>query len=601
MSRRKDWKDDPFHLLTDIEKSAQAHSHEEMESRSYLAEYYARPQWTPQMTTSQFTVDKDGLKKLGFNLMAEATAGAKAQVCKPLQAKVLPVGKDVETMIACENFNKLIDGLHDTADFMHIAESLFVDGALTGQGFAVWEVNHATGDMECHRLDPLRTWMSADGHEVRTERVMSRRECRAKLGQLKAVGKDEGGPDVDLRDIIDHLDRYKREHIPGVDSATAGDDDDLVCFGEAWAEPIGTLEPGSHVIQLNGNTVIVEKWDTMIPVFRFEYDVGHRSNEPRGLGRTIGPYHYWRNAMVRKLHDAIAGAVPVITGDEDILAKMSVDNLPWKKIPVPKGKDAPVVTTAEPVSQQVIEHEVRLHEGGMREAGVNTSAAAGEAPPQYKSGLAIQEWRAQLNTRLSQQARQWERCWTWSGRIIASRAPVVYKTKPVRTRASGTDVLEAINWEQINLPEDKYSISFQVVGGLSQTVSGQLEILDTIKSYEIGFDGLDVIANLRAPDLKAASDRLLAPRRLVEVQISKALKEGKYLAPMEAQDFEYMVKATGNAWQQAIIEDRYPEKNLECLRRLYRRSKAWLAAKPPAAPAAPAPGAPPIASAQPVA
>lgn len=588
MARYVSWIEEPYRLTSHVKRCRDAREHDLSESRSMLQLFYNRP--AKESTTSVGDVVQwDGLKKLGFNLMAEALGGARSQICKPLKSRCTTVGATFETVRAIENFNRLLDGLLEANKFAtNIAPRLVIDGALCGAGYGLWEADPLTKNLVCSRLDPLETEISSDGTEAWTVRSMPRRRARAVFGNAEKKGAEKGA--VSVKDAINSAKKYRAEHIAGVDSVTGGDSEDNIAIYEAWALPMGD-EPGRHVIALDANTILVdEKWELpVLPVFKFTWDFGFREGEARSLGRTIAPYSYWLNAMTQKLHDALKGCVPTMFYDEDAFGEDGPDltNVPFQKIAVPQGATKPEITTPNAVNREVTQHIQTLREGGLREAGVSEQAAAGTAPPQFKSGLALQEWKEIIATRLSPQHQQHEAMYTESGRIVAHLAPRVYASKAARVQANATDLLEEISWKQIGITEtDQIVVQFTATGASPGQIAGKLEILNAFKEGGV-VDELDVAMQFQSPDLKPLLDEKLADRRLLQHQIAKARDDGELIAPMVMQDHKHGAKTTGLAYMAAFLRGIYPAKNMQALLRLHLRFQAL--ANKAATTAAPAP------------
>jgi hypothetical protein len=581
VSNDKHWLEEPQHLRSRVQKVKNANRASINEAATYLALYFNRPAVTLSQSDGASIIGFDGLKELGFNVMAEAIQGSKSQIVQPLQPRVSPIGGTWQTLRSCEGLGQVIDGVFDLVNFTKLAGALVVQGALCGEGYGLIEVDPIKSDFTATRLDPLETFFNSDRTEVVTTRMFSRRRLRAYYGKT-----DQG-----LVALINALPRYTPDHLVEVDVDGQWDAEDNVALYCGWAASIGG-DVGKHVLQLGdqeGTVLLTRPWPHPLPVFSFQWDEGHRGeNDARPGGRALAPYHYWLNEMVRKLNDALKGAVPVVIGDTD----PNWSNMPYQFIPKETGATVEIPKT---VSADVTAQIDRLHEGALREFGISEDAAAGSAPPQFKSGVALSTWRQIVNSRLSQQHRAYEGLWTQASRIICAMAPEVYKSKQARTAARGTEIIREIDFDKVKLPEDSYSVSFDAVTDLPKHIPQKLELLAFLEEKG-GIDTAQLMLHLDVVDFRAVAKRMNGPRALIELQISMALSEGELIPPSELQDHGKLAELAGQAYQAAMAQHMKPPRaNMQALLHLYLLAKARTGAAPtaPSGAVAPAPALPP--------
>ncbi len=164
---------------------------------------------------------------------------------------------------------------------------------------------------------------------------------------------------------------------------------------------------------------------------------------------------------------------------------------------------------------------------------------------------------------------------------------MVYKTRKARAAARGTEVIQQIDFSKINLPEDSYSMSFDVVSDLPKSLPDKLNMMAFAE--ERGWvDADEVLIHLNVVDFKAAAKRRAGPRSLMNLQISRALTDGALIPPSEMQDHAKLAELAGQAYQAAQAQFiKPPRENMQALLHLYLLAKARV--QPPALPAPPAP------------
>ena len=227
----------------------------------------------------------------------------------------------------------------------------------------------------------------------------------------------------------------------------------------------------------------------------------------------------------------------------------------------------------------------------LREVGLNESSSEGTIPGGVTAGVAIRAYQTEVAIRMSQQTHNLNDAWVQSTTIVMHLSPETYSTKAARVLADNSDVLEAIKWPALKLPENSWSVIVQTSGALPDSVAGKLETFTEFnKAAPDLIDGLDVASSFDNPDLKAFLDPKLAPRRLVAKQISACLdtdEEPVVLPPDETQDAAYGTTTTANHFQLARLKGSYPRKNMDALFRLHLLFKARLPGT--AGPTTPAP------------
>jgi hypothetical protein len=583
--RKKRWYDDPSLLMAHATAVKESRSAQVAENKTYLQLRINRPADLIRGGGAGVQIlNSAGLRELGLNLFHKAARGARSRVCKPLQSVVAPVGGNEDQHMACDALSHWLNGVLELIDFHRIATELTVESMACVESHAIIEFGPVTKDPRCVMLDPNESFYSLDRTEFVTTREMSRRYVRANF----AKGNEE------LAAAIDRLDSWHYETVVGVDVEKMFDDDDTIRWVEAFVLPEGD-EPGRHTVALSKDIVLIddEKFEGPIPVVSSNWETGARGrSDGLALGRTVAPFHAWANEMNLKLHDALRASVPWATGPVGFKGPSDV---PFQRVEYEQGEPEVKIYVPPTVSQDVVAHLDRLEDGSMSAAGMSEESAQGFAPAHLKSGIAISKWEAVQDTSLSSQHGTYKGLWVQGGRILAALAPKQYKSKAVNVRrAIGSDVIEQIKWEDINLPEDRYTFDFDAVSALGDSIPQRIQNTEILKDLG-AIDVPQMLLHVDIPDFRALAKRVNGPRTYIEYQINQALRHGKVEPPMDMQDAQAGVKDVGEAYQAALAQPVRPSKvKLAACRipwRLFRRLAQ--AAAPPAAPALPGPPAMP--------
>lgn len=573
MGLTMDWMTTPALLSARHNKRRVSRQAWRNEGRTYAALYYNRPASALSASEGGMIIGFDGLKELGFNVMAEMIRGAKAQIVQPMQCRMTPIGGDYEVLRSCEYLGQVVDGVNDRVGFTELVGQAVVDGCLFGEGNGISLMDPIRKDIADFRCDPMETFFNYDRSEVSTLMAFSRRRAAAWW--------------PDHAEAIKATSKYVPEKMVEVDVGEELEDEDLVGIYFGYSESIGN-EKGRFVVQLHGHNTILDsgEWDGPLPVWSFQWDYGHRENTSKPAARSIAPMHYWINELVRKTNDALAGNVPVVVSDVD--PKWS--DIPYQHVSKDSGASVymPNLSGLQHNKDQVQD----LREQSAREMGMSEDAVHGDAPPQFKSGVALSNWKQIVNKGMSQQHRAVERAHTQAARIKVYLMQRHYeKDRKAQIRAIGTDLIEQIDWSKVNLPEDSYSMSFDVVSALPKSIPQKLELLAYLE--EKGqIDADQVLLHVNIPDFRAIAKRRAGPRALMELQVSRALSEGELIPPSEVQDMAKLMELAGQAYQAAMAQKvRPPRGHLQALLHLYLMAKAG-APQPAPTPGEAAPGLP---------
>lgn len=532
------WFDEPALLIHDFEETQASRAHPIGESRTYAEMLFARPGNTVRLGPMQFVFNAAGLREQGFNSFAEAVEGAVSQVVRPLKAKVTPVGGTWKMKRTCEALGQLIDGSLEASNFSGIASALVWDGMWAPEGFAVLE-DDGRGNARFTRMDPLNSFVSSDGKEFKTRRAIPRREV------LRRYGKTP-----ELIQIIKDLDRWSPEPILGADADGMFSTEDTVSVWEGWYEALADIDKGCHTVQLRVDAVISEPWPYPVPIVRFHWSHGIRGPaDGIPLGRAIAPLMATENQMHLKVTDAIAASVPMVFGKKD--PKLS--NAPFQFVHEDAEDDqvgTVRVTVPDVVSQPVLDRAEYVRERIRARTGVSESTTAGEPPPQYKSGIALQRYIGLVHKRLSQQNHNHLQLYKDAARLITILGPKIWSSKAKIAAADGTSVINQIDWNDVILPEDAYRLSFDVVSDLPDQIPTKDELLEIVKDLGI-MDAVELLANLNTPDYLRRVEILTGPRNYVEFQIDRALDDGIIEPPNDMQDKAALAKSAADQWQAA--------------------------------------------------
>lgn len=582
-ARAKLWPEDDHGLIDEIERRATGALHESMESDSLTQLYFARPEHVPQGTVGNI-IAFDGLKKLGFNIMAESLDNGISRIAKKNKARLLTAAATEAERQAAVRAERWANGVRDQVNHLRTSTLCLYDACLnaSGFGFAMWEKG-PNGNPVLVRLNFYETFVSSSRDRAMTHRYVERRQA------LELWGTDEA-----KRKAIEDAPTAHPRTVVGVDSATMGNlTDDTIRVSLGWLLKCGK-QKGKYTVQLDRNTVLDrgEYKPHKLPVFVMHGRAGFRDGEARPMGRQLAPYAYWINGLNIKLFTQLQTNVPHLIAEKG-QAVTPPSDMPFARWEYEPGKEKPSVQIPNTVSDQTIAHIERLHENSLRETSTQAGGTDSVIPSQVKSGLAIQEYRQEVVIGLSQLTANFAQFDIDSTETLLALAPFWFKGHAALVEAQGTDLLESISWSTLGLPEKSFTVTIALSGALPDSPSGRYDVMNDFKDAGL-VDGLDMMEAFdQNPDLRALFAPKLAPRRLIRKQIDMALVEGEIDPPDGTQDIEWGYKETANALALARLSKRYEQPNLDALLRLhllfadFRKKGAANVPPVPTAPAVP--------------
>ena len=583
---RQSWVTHPEQLETVINSVKREHAMRVLLDKMLLRLRYQRPiiadpdPMRPYRDVSAF----ETLIQLGFNTVRKVIDAARSRVCKQLRPIAIPVGADLETERTCTLLSRTIDGVLDCSKYWTFhAPQVFADACTVTMGHLEWYVDPESCEILCERVDPLSVfWHYDEGRNpahLYYEMPASKTVLAAHYPQH--------------HDASMALPTWKVPTIIGVEPpGIRGTESVRVCKG--WRRKLGK-QPGHQTVTAGKIVLKDESYDhDFFPLAACRWDQDFRGYGGYPGAAVLAPYQRWRNTLIRLVFDSLKGAVPwVMIHEDDVI--QNVSDVPFQRVAW-SGSREPKIQVNNPVSEQLLAFCEKLDAEAHAEFGMNQQASEGTLPPGITSAPGQRERIALIDSRLSRLQDAWEGLAVDSARIIIALASDAYKNKSVRVRAPGATLFEEIKWP-FDIKANQYVVQFAKVSGLSSTGWGRIQELGELRDRGAITEG-EYLRQLELPDSKGTADRVNAPQDLALHQISQALDEAIFTMPSELQGkgLDTIVEMGAQIYQRAKLTDKYPPKNLECLRRFIQAADALrkgVTAKPPVMPvAASLPGQP---------
>lgn len=523
-------------------------------------------------------VQYETLSQQGFNITRQVIDAGEATIVQELKATVTPIGADFELERSCGKMSQAVAGVMRAADYWScLAPLAYRDGCNSSLGTILWYVDGSTGEVLGEIVPSWNVlWSYAEGRkplELLIERVVPRVGLKAQYPKHAAA--------------IDKLPKYMDESIPGV-THPGCHSADTVRVVLAWRRKLG--ETVGKYVALALPELVLEERDWPFPFFptaHFRWNWDSQGFGGYAGARVLVPYHLAMNKLLRKAYDGFDGAVPTVL--QNVLEqKQDFSTTAWRRVLWHTHK--PEIITPQPVSPAVMEEIARLETKAHVAFGANEMAARGTRPDGLNSAPSQREWKDIKNERMRRQFANFAQLARESSRAIVALGSQAYKSRKVIVSAPGTKLLSEIKWP--NLSEDKYLVDFEDSSGLPDTLAGKKAAIGEFRDRGNITEG-QYLRLLGTPDMQATADDLASPVDLAGKMIEDALHEARFAMPdrlMGSEGLRAIVDLGSRRYMRAkLIPERFPRRNVECLRQLVAAAEARLAGLTAAAPVMPVP------------
>lgn len=423
------------------------------------------------------------------------------------------------------------------------------------------------------------------------QRSMYRRKYIDRAVVMAAFGKGKG----------------REAQAAAIDAALAADptgdgNTNLIEVYESWhLRSSKTAKDGWHVIALprgaSGNpTLLIEEYKRDYhPIILFMIDKALSGPYGRSAAEVLLPIQVAINTQLDKIarcqHLTAVPRTWVHVNTK--VNKASINNAPAGTYYYTGTGGPPTFQTPVALNPESYQQLERHYEKAFALYGVNTSVAAGQKAPGTTSAVAIRESLDVQTARFAVLEDRWEQLHMDIARAAIDTARDIYlDNKEMQVSAPGTELLQQIDWKEVDMEEDAWVIQLYPTSLLPTTPQGRIDrVKDLVSSSiwspqraEAALDDLD-------PDSHEAANR--GPEKNIERICEGMLIDGKYEGPEPYYDLKMCLKMAVEYVNEGQTEGA-EEKNLDLLYRFMDDTAALMAAVAPAPAAPPAPAGTPV-------
>jgi len=471
------------------------------------------------------------------------TAAAKIAKNKPLPLFLTEKGQFSDQRRA-KNLTQYVGGIFDDQGAYDLGPEIFTHAGIYG-----------TGGMKAFR--------DADG--IRLEKIFVH-ECvvddiEAYYGRPQSLYHWTAKPREYLIDKFAGKDQAKLDMIKAANPTSKQDFpytpeySDQVEVIEAWHLPSGPdAKDGKHVIALPNGVMFTEEWKhDYFPIVFFKWSPPIAGFYGTGIAWELEGSQVEINKTLRDISQAhhLIGVPRVFVDNSTQLGKPITNEI--GSMYRYSGKE-PIFSVVPPMHQYTYEHLERLWQKAFQQIGISELSAASRKPAGLDSGKALREYNDIETERFVLVGQRYEVFFLRLAKIVVDLSRELYTSeKGQKVKLKGAKFIRSIDWNEVDLEEDKFIMQAFPTSFLRSTPAGKLQ--DVQELLQAGLiDRSAALAMLDFPDLQSFVTLETSSYQTSQMIIESILEEGKFIAPEPFMDLTSALKMAQNAYMASGIE-----------------------------------------------
>lgn len=408
-------------------------------------------------------------ERISFNVIQACTDTITAKMAKTKPRPLfLTSGGDWKTQRKAKKLDKFVEGIFYENKAYALGIEAFRDGVILGDGLIHVYDEHDRVKFE--RVLP---------HELFVDHVEAFYGFPRQLHRVKTVD----------REVLIDLFPSKRNKILEANSASGqlgGDYQnvaDQVQVIESWHLPSGPdAGDGIHCITIPGETLFEEEWEhDFFPFARFTWSKRMAGYWGQGGAEQIQNIQLEINKLLwviqRSFH--LAGTFKVFIENSSKIVKEHLNN-DIGAIVTYQGTP-PQYAVAPTVQPEIFQHLQTLKNSAFEQFGISQMSSASLKPAGLNSGKALREYNDIETERFMTIGQAYEQFYLDLARLTVWKAREIYgRNKEYSVSIPGKKFIESIDWSDIDLEDDDFTLKIFPVSSLPSDPSGRLQ---TVQEY----------------------------------------------------------------------------------------------------------------------
>jgi hypothetical protein len=453
-----------------------------------------------------------------YNVVKSCIDTAAAKIAKHCpEVQFLPDGASVKTQRRCLLLSQFIKGVFNETKAYDIAQDIFVDALIFG-----------TGAIKVYSVDGSITLERVFIDEIITDDNETYYDNLRQLHQRRAIPRDQ----------LLYLYPEHEEEINKTSEAPRNDlynsEADLVEVIESWHLRSGKeAKDGKHTITIENATLLEEEYTKdYVPFIFYRWDKKRRGFYGSSMVKQLMGIQIEINKLLKNISIAQRlVAVPTVWVESGSLVDVSHISREIGQINRYTG-NIPQTVTPQAMSPEVYQHVETLYHKAFELTGINQASAAGRRDPALKSGIALRTAQEIETERFILQTKNYTKTFSDLAKIIVDVAKDLYESKnDLKVKAKQSSVVREIKWSEVNVEEDKYTITVDETSALPSTLAGKLDTVADMIQLGLIEDKEYASRMLQLPDLRDYHSRHDASLNEITLQLENIVEEGIYEGP----------------------------------------------------------------------
>ena len=479
---------------------------------------------TPQTTAAGFSYSRffaasaTNRDRLSYNLVQSCidTCVAKLSKNKP-KPYFLTSGGSYKTQRKAKKLNQFVEGIFYEQHAYEKRALALRDSAITGDGLIYVHERH--GRVVFDRVMPSELWVD---------------EIEAFYGEPRQMHLVR---DVDRQKMASEFE----EHREQIEAANAAPQDhsrspnisDSIRVRESWHLPSGPkAKDGKHVITIEGAVVFEEEWKyEFFPFVRWGWCPRPFGYWSQGAAEQLSPTQFELNELLRSQQIAFkrSGLLMWLIENGSKVDKAHITNEIGTMVTYSGNK--PECVTPPVAPPELYAQIQALIQRGMNLVGVSEMNVQGVKPAGLNSGKALREMDDIGSDRFTTITSMDEQAMIMLGRLaVCTARDIAESGDGYGVKVPGKRFLQTIDWSDVSLDDDDYTMQCFPVSSLPNDPSGRL---DTVQEYvQAGFMSQDVgMKLLEFPDLQQYESLQNAMEDRLQQILDGIVDDGDYVPP----------------------------------------------------------------------
>jgi hypothetical protein len=540
------------------------------------------------------------LGRLTYNIIAIVIDALVSKITKTVVRPLfLTQGGNYRLQRRAKKLSQFADGIFYETKFDEMAPIIFRDGCISGDG-----ITHVYKDPNTKRVAIERCLASeifvdeVDGfYGAPTQMHRAKLMDRERL--VESFGYTEAGKEIP--EIIEMI-KGAGSGTKLQGSASANFVADTVVVVESWRLP-SSVEAGDgrHCITVDTGVLFEEKYEKLrFPFSRFSWKTRVHGWHGGGLAEELIGTQVEMNHLLLMMQRAfrMMAAFKIVVENGTVPDQHFNDRV-GTILHIPKGAQMPQYLAPPALNAQYFQHFEQIKARGFEIARLSAMSATGEKPAGLDSGEAQRTYHDIEAEGFQNVGKVYERYHLDTISLVIDVVRDIFEeersyklTAPVGASSlPGRKFLRTIDWKQVKLDEDEYSLKCYPTSNLPNTPAGRLATVNDLT--KAGFIDQETSRKLLDfPDLSQVETLLGAAEDWIMKVLDGIIEDGDFIPPDPFMNLAMAEKLALQEFALGAANDMEDEK-LDMLRSWiqqvqYLKAKAAESMQPPL----PAPGAP---------